>query len=170
RPEREHGCWRIDSAASSKHLERYTPIPLKPLTQQESRQMVESLLTIRNLPAATRAAILENTEGNPFFVEEVVRLLIEQGVIYREDGHWKAKETIGELAVPDTVKSVILSRVDRLHREVKQVLQCAAVIGRVFQRRLLEYLSDQKEALEGHLSQLETYELVFRERIVPELE
>jgi class 3 adenylate cyclase/tetratricopeptide (TPR) repeat protein len=170
RPEHEHGCWKIDSAASSKHLERYTPLRLKPLTHGESRQMVESLLDIRDLPPATRAAILENTEGNPFFVEEVVRLLIERGTIYREDGLWQANETIGALAVPDTIKSVILSRIDRLHKEVRYALQCASVIGRVFQHRLLEFLSGQSEALEAHLSQLETYELVYKERIVPELE
>lgn len=170
RPEQEHGCWQIESAASSKHLERYTPLHLKPLTQQESQQMVASLLAIQDLPPATRAAILQNTEGNPFFVEEVVRLLIERGIIYREEGQWKAKEAIGELEVPDTVKSVILSRVDRLQQEVRSVLQCAAVIGRVFQHRLLEYLSGQKEALEQYLSQLVAYELVYKERIVPELE
>jgi hypothetical protein len=65
---------------------------------------------------------------------------------------------------------VILSRIDRLQAEVKSVLQCASVIGRVFQHRLLGYLSGQSEALEGYLSHLEAHELVYRERIVPELE
>jgi class 3 adenylate cyclase/tetratricopeptide (TPR) repeat protein len=176
RPEREHGCREIDSAASSKHLERYTPIRLKPLTRRESQQLVEALLAVPNLPPATRAAILANTEGNPFFVEEVVRLLIERGVIYREEGAWKAQEPNagqaggGELTVPDTVKSVILSRVDRLEGEVRHVLQCAAVIGRVFRHRLLQHLDSQNEALERHLALLEAHELVYKERTVPELE
>src|SRR5262249_6682162 len=74
------------------------------------------------------------------------------------------------LTVPDTIKSVILSRIDRLHGEVRYVLQCAAVIGRVFQRSLLEYLAGQMEELEDHLARLEAQELVYRERIVPELE
>ena len=170
RPERDHGSWQIDGVASSKHLERYTRIQLKPLTIQQTQQMMESLLTIENLPSETKAIILEKTEGNPFFVEEVIRLLIEQGVIYQEGGCWKAKEGIGELTVPDTIQSVILSRIDRLHEEVKYVLQCASVIGRVFQRRLLGYLAGHEETMEEYLSQLEAGELVYKERILPELE
>jgi class 3 adenylate cyclase/tetratricopeptide (TPR) repeat protein/ribosomal protein L40E/ABC-type dipeptide/oligopeptide/nickel transport system ATPase component len=170
RPEREHGSWQIDGVASSKYLERYTRLSLNPLTPQQTQQMVESLLTIENLPSEARAVILEKTEGNPFFVEEVVRLLIEQDTIYQEGERWRAKETIRELAVPDTIQSVILSRIDRLHEELKYVLQCASVIGKVFQRRLLGYLAGQEESMEDRLSQLEASQMVYRERIVPELE
>jgi len=170
RPERDHGSWQIDGVASSKYLERYTRISLRPLTAQQTQQMVESLLTIENVPSKTKSAILEKTEGNPFFVEEVIRLLIEQGTIYQEDERWKAKETIEETSVPDTVQSVILSRIDRLHEEVRYILQCASVIGKVFQRRLLGYLANHEDTMEEHLSRLEASDLVYKERIVPELE
>ena len=170
RPEREHGSGQIDSMVSSKCLERYTPISLKPLTPQQSQEMVASMLAIENLPAETRTAILEKTEGNPFFVEEVIRFLIERGIIMQEEGRWKVHESMTELAVPDTIQSVILSRIDRLHEEVKSVLQCASIIGRVFQHRLLGYLSGQEEILEECLSELEANGLVYKERIVPELE
>src|SRR5205807_1906803 len=127
----------------------------KPLTPAESGQMVEALLSLPNLPLATRRALLSNSEGNPFFLEEVVRLLIDRGVIYQEEGEWKVREASDTvLTVPDTVKSVILSRIDRLEREVRQVLQCASVIGRVFQHRLLTYLATRQGALEKHLTQL----------------
>ena len=72
--------------------------------------------------------------------------------------------------VPDTIESVVLSRIDRLQGEVKHVLQCASVIGRVFQRRLLEYVSGQQELLEEYLARLEEHELVYKERVVPEVE
>ncbi len=170
RPERAHRSWQIDGVASSKHLERYTPIALKPLTPRQSQEMVESLLAVDNLPVEIKAAILEKTEGNPFFVEEVIRLLIEQGAIFQEEGRWRAKEAIKELTVPDTIQSVILSRIDRLHGEVKHVLQCASVIGRVFQHRLLSYLAGREEAMEDYLAELEAGELVYKEKIVPELE
>lgn len=170
RPEHTHRCWQIEGLASSKHLECYTPITLKPLTPQQSQQLVESLLAIDELPAQTRAVILEKAEGNPFFVEEVVRLLIEQGVLFQEGERWRAREAIEDFAVPDTIQSVILSRIDRLHEEVKYVLQCAAVIGRVFEYRLLGYLAGQEETLEQHLVELEASELIYKEKIVPELE
>jgi tetratricopeptide (TPR) repeat protein len=170
RPEHEHGCWKIEGAAASKHPERHTSLHLKPLTRRQSQQLVESLLALPELPASTRTAILENAEGNPFFVEEVVRLLIERGIIYREEGRWQAREAGARVEVPDTIESVVLSRIDRLQGEVKHVLQCASVIGRVFQRRLLEYVSGQTQALEEHLALLEEHELVYKERIVPEVE
>ncbi|MCH8289544.1 AAA family ATPase [Candidatus Poribacteria bacterium] len=170
RPEREHGSWQIDGIASGKFLERYTPITLRPLTAKQSQQMVESLLAVENLPAETKATILEKTEGNPFFVEEVIRWLIDQGVIYQEGKRWQAKASITELEVPDTIQSVILSRIDRLHEEVKYVLRCASVIGRVFQQRLLGYLSHQEGMLEARLAELETNELIYKEHILPELE
>jgi len=170
RPEREHPSWQIDATASGKFRERHTHLALQPLSQVQSQQMVESLLNIHNLPPAAKATILERTEGNPFYVEEVLRLLIDQGAVYQEDGQWKARDAIGEVHVPDTIKSVILTRIDRLQGEVKYVLQCASVIGRVFQRSLLEYLAGQSDSLEAHIALLETHELVYKERIVPELE
>ncbi len=170
RPEQEHGSWQIDMIASKKHIERYTPIYLKPLTTQQTEMMIESLLQIEDMPLAIRSSIIEKTDGNPFFVEEMVRWLIEQELIFKEGDHWKAKAEIAELTVPDTIQSVILSRIDRLHEEVKYVLQCASVIGRVFQHRLLAYLSGQGETLESHITELEKNELVYKDKIVPELE
>jgi tetratricopeptide (TPR) repeat protein len=170
RPEQEHGSWQIDMIASKKHIERYTPIYLKPLTTQQTEMMIESLLRIEDMPTSIRSSIIEKTDGNPFFIEEMVRWLIEQGLIFKEGDHWKAKAEIAELTVPDTIQSVILSRIDRLHDEVKYVLQCASVIGRVFQHRLLAYLSGQGDTLESHIIELERNELVYKEKILPELE
>jgi class 3 adenylate cyclase/tetratricopeptide (TPR) repeat protein len=170
RPEHEHACGRLEAAAAAKLPERHTGIHLKPLTARQSQRMVDSLLALPDLPAATREAIQTTTEGNPFFVEEVVRLLIERGAIYREAGRWRAGEASSAVPVPDTIESVILSRIDRLQGDVKYLLQCAAVIGRVFQRRLLQYVSGRQEALDEHLARLEEHGLVYRERIVPEEE
>lgn len=170
RPQREHRSWQIDGIASSRHRDRCTSIRLNPLTSQQSQQMVQSLLAIESLPAETEAVILQRTEGNPFFVEEVIRSLIDQGEIFQEAGGWKAKASITQINVPDTIQSVILSRIDRLQDEVKYVLKCASVIGCVFQERLLAYLSGQQALLSDRLDELESNELVYRERILPELE
>ena len=170
RPERDHGSSKIDPVASSKYLDRYTRISIRALTQHETQQLLESLLAVDNLPPQIRAMVLDKTEGNPFFIEEVIRLLIDQGMIYRENDRWKAKEAISEISVPETIQSVILSRIDALQEAVRHVLQYASVIGRVFQRQLLCYIAGQEEAIEQKLSQLEADELVYKERIVPELE
>jgi class 3 adenylate cyclase/tetratricopeptide (TPR) repeat protein len=170
RPERSHRCWQIGEVASRKCLERYTEITLKKLSAVQSRQLVESLLTIENLPEPTKDMILRKSEGNPFFIEEVIRSLIDRDLVYREDDRWKARREIEDIDVPDTIQSVLLSRVDRLQAETRYVLQCASVIGRLFRYRLLDHLAQHERDLEEHLSQLEERELIHEERSVPELE
>jgi len=170
RPEKEHRVWQLSDQARRKCMDRFTEIMLKPLSSVESRQLIESLLEIENLPESIKKMIMEKSEGNPFFIEEVIRSLIEQGMIYHEDDRWKAREEIADIDVPDTIQSVILSRVDRLQAEAKYVLQCASVIGRLFKHRLLEHLTHQEQKLNHYISEFEERELVYEERTVPELE
>jgi len=170
RPERDHRCWQIGDLASRKCPERYTEITLKSLSAAQSRQLVESLLEIENLPERTRDMILKKSEGNPFFIEEVIRFLIERDLVYREDDRWKARREIEDIDVPDSIQSVLLSRVDRLEPGAKHVLQCASVIGSSFRYRLLEHLTQYQMDLEEHLTQLEERDLVYEDRTIPELE
>lgn len=95
--------------------------------------------------------ILEKSRGNPFFVEEVVRSLIASGMVYREGEVWRAREGIETIRVPESIQSVISSRVDRLRPELKQVLQSASVIGRLFRRRLLEQTTPEGVELDRAL-------------------
>jgi len=170
RPEKEHRVWQLSDQAQRKCLDRYTMITVNPLSSRQSRQLVESLLEIENLPESTKDMILTKSEGNPFFIEEVIRSLIERDLVYHEDGRWKARSEISDMDVPDTIQSVLLSRVDRLQAEAKYVLQCASVIGRLFKYRLLEHLSEHERNLDQYLSEFEQRELVYEERTVPELE
>jgi class 3 adenylate cyclase/tetratricopeptide (TPR) repeat protein len=170
RPEREHKCWRLGSIADQKCAGRYTELSLRELTPSQSRRLVESLLTIENLPASVKELILEKSRGNPFFVEEVVHSLIDAGMVYREADAWRAREGIEAVALPESVQSVILSRVDRLERELKAVLESASVIGRIFRRRLLAYTMGEATELEQALGELEDRQLIYQERVVPEEE
>ena len=170
RPEKEHRVWQLSNQAQRKCLDRYTEITLKQLSSRESRQLVETLLTIDNLPESVKEMILRKSEGNPFFIEEVIRSLIDRDLVYRDGDRWKARSEISDIDVPDTIQSVLLARVDRLQAEAKYVLQCASVIGRLFKYRLLEHLSQQERNLDRYLSEFEERELVYEERTVPELE
>ena len=76
--------------------------------------------------------MVERAEGNPFFVEELVRTLIDHGVLERDNGGWTARELPGDLVVPDTVQAVLAARIDLLAPAEKAALQAAAVIGRIF--------------------------------------
>jgi predicted ATPase/class 3 adenylate cyclase/regulation of enolase protein 1 (concanavalin A-like superfamily) len=170
RPEQDHRCWQLGGMAFRKCPDRYTEITLKKLSQTQSRQLVESLLEIDNLPEVTKAMIMTKSEGNPFFIEELIRSLIDMELIYHEGDRWKARKEIEGIDVPDTIQSVLLSRVDRLNAETKYVLQCASVIGRLFRYRLLDHIARHERDLETHLTELESKDLINAERTVPELE
>jgi class 3 adenylate cyclase/tetratricopeptide (TPR) repeat protein len=110
----------------------FSSLPLDPLSSEESARLVSFLLDVDELPDSVRARILERSEGNPFFLEEIVRHLIDNGLVVRGNGRWRAQTGIGDVEIPDNVQSVILARLDLLSPEEKRVVQRAAVIGRVF--------------------------------------
>jgi len=170
RPEKESRVMKLGDQAQRKCFDKYTEITLKPLSRLQSRQLVEDLLIIDNLPESVRDTILQKSEGNPFFIEEIIRSLIEQGMVYQEAERWKARAEIKEINVPDTIQSVVLSRVDRLKEEARYVLQCASVIGRLFRYRLLDHLTAYENKLDTYLNDFEDRDLVYEERTVPELE
>jgi class 3 adenylate cyclase/tetratricopeptide (TPR) repeat protein len=170
RPEEEHKCWHLGAIATRKCYERFTEIPLKELTAAQSRRLVESLLHIEALPDPVKEQILGRAQGNPFFVEEVVRSLLDADLVYHDGAVWRARAEIAAVAVPESIQGVILSRVDRLEAETRHVLQSAAVIGRLFRRRLLEHLAQQEVELDRALAELEDRQLIYAERAIPEEE
>jgi class 3 adenylate cyclase/tetratricopeptide (TPR) repeat protein len=107
-------------------------IALDPLTVDEAQHLIEMLLTVDDLPASVHATIVERAEGNPFFLEEIIRRLIDEGSLMREGERWRASSTIASVEIPDTVQAVLASRIDMLDPADKGVLQSAAVVGRVF--------------------------------------
>ena len=122
---------------------------------ERGRQPRRKALRIEALPTHVGDLILEKAQGNPFFVEEVVRALIDAGEVFRDAaGGWRARPELGNVAVPESIQGVILSRVDRLRQETRQVLQSASVIGRVFRRRLLAHVTRQESDLDRALWEL----------------
>jgi adenylate cyclase len=85
-----------------------------------------------------RSTILTRSEGNPFFVEEVIRMLIGRGAIVRSGERWMANETITGIEIPDTLHGLLLARIDQLPDAAKRSLRVASVIGRQFPVRVLE--------------------------------
>jgi class 3 adenylate cyclase len=172
RPERQSPGWQAKLAAETEYPHRYTEIALKPLDDRRTDELVSVLLNIADLPRELRRLILRKTEGNPYFVEEIVRTLIEQGVVYQtEDGlRWKAATRVEDIAIPDTLHGLLSARIDRLDADVRATLQLASVIGRSFYLRVLEAISDSTRALDKDLATLQRVELVREAMRKPELE
>jgi tetratricopeptide (TPR) repeat protein len=145
---------------------------LQPLDARNSRELVDHLLAISELPPKLLAMIQEKAEGNPFFVEEVVRSLIDSGAVVREQAgaRWTAETDVGEIQIPDNLQSLLISRIDRLEGEARRTLQLASVIGRSFYYRVLQSISQASDDLDGHLSVLQRVELILEAARNPERE
>jgi class 3 adenylate cyclase/tetratricopeptide (TPR) repeat protein len=140
--------------------EEASSIALRPLTEQQSAALVEGLLAIADLPLELNEEILAKAEGNPFFLEEILRRLIDEGALVRDDDRWRATESARGVVLPDTVHGLLAARIDGLPPEEKRVLQEAAVIGRVFWEEPVA-LAIGNGAVSDALLQLERRGLVF---------
>ena len=138
RAETDSPGWALIGHARTIFGEALTEIRLEPLTESDSRSLVGNLLEIESLPDHVRDLILARSEGNPFFVEEVVRMLIERGVIVREGSRWVATAEVASVEIPETLHGLLLARIDQLPDDAKRSLRVAAVIGRQFPVRVLE--------------------------------
>ena len=144
RIERAATGWRLITGARDLFGDALTDIRLEPLSLDDSRELVSNLLRIESLPAQTRDLILAKAEGNPFFVEEVIRMLMDRGAIVREGDRWVANEKVVGVEIPDTLHGLLLARIDRLPQESKRALRVASVIGRQFAVTVLERLLEMK--------------------------
>jgi class 3 adenylate cyclase/tetratricopeptide (TPR) repeat protein len=160
RPESDADAWSLRFHAERNYPHRLTEIRLPPLTPEDSERLADNLLRVSDLPEGLRARVLELAEGNPFFLEEVLRTLIEQGVLRRERERWVATADIERAPMPTTLRGVLAARIDRLPAPAKLTLQRASVVGRFFTHRALQALADSGEDLDRALAHLLRVELI----------
>jgi len=133
---------------------------LAELRPEDVRQIIHSMLEIEELPAAVKEKIVEYAGGNPLFVEEIIRYLIDQGLLLPAEGYWKAAGGIGEAVIPDTLQGLLLSRIDQLPSSQKSIIQHAAVVGKIFWERLVSELMDKE--ISGGLADLALRDMIRR--------
>ena len=172
RPYRQSPGWQAKQSGETDYPHRYTEIVLDPLSNEDSDTLVNSLLVVSDLPVQLRQLILQKTEGNPFFVEEVVRTLIDSGAVIRDETgmRWQATTKVEDIAIPGNLQALLISRIDRLKQEARRTLQLASVVGRSFYYQVLKLMSDTAIALDRQLSTLQRVELIREAARVPELE
>nr|MBA3470781.1 AAA family ATPase [Herpetosiphonaceae bacterium] len=167
RPDRDAPGWQLLLDGGNTNDNAYQ-IVLTPLPIEMSRTLVANLLRFDSLPEAVRTLILTKADGNPFFVEEVIRTLIEQEAIVYDGAQWIAPQAIASLDLPNNVQGLLAARVDRLPAEQKQLLRMAAVIGRRFSVPVLAEVLDQDPLdVMGQLKQLADSELLRRDPVAP---
>jgi class 3 adenylate cyclase len=139
----------------------FSSIFLEPLSLDDATTLVEVLLAVEELPDETREAMLARADGNPLFLEEIIRQLIDEGRIVRDGPRWRATDSIDEIEIPDTVQAVLAARIDLLPAVERSALLSASVVGRVFwSGSVAQLLDDGNEVAADALGRLEDRELV----------
>ena len=118
---------------------RFTDLPLKSLSPDQSDRLLSQLTSIHNLPEGLRNDIVQRASGIPFYLEEILRMLMDRNILQRVEGHWLLSSNINlkDLGVPNTLEGLILTRFDHLESVQRHILKVASVIGRTFNRQLL---------------------------------
>ncbi len=180
RPEPGHGSWRIKETAARLYRHRHTDLWLDPLSAREGEVLVGNLLDQERLDAkpavnsleTVKRSILDHAGGNPFYVEEIIRALIDGGSLARDltTGRWEATGDFVDLPIPDSVQGLLVTRVDRLPEEARRVLQVAAVVGRIFPYRVLAAIAGGRWKLDDCLITLQREGMIRERRRLPEPE
>jgi class 3 adenylate cyclase/DNA-binding winged helix-turn-helix (wHTH) protein/tetratricopeptide (TPR) repeat protein len=147
-------------------------IQLQRLSRRETQRLVRNLLGGARVDQQVMHAIESRSEGNPLFVEEIVRHLIDSGSLERDgQGNWRVVKAGGDLTIPSTIQGVLAARIDRLPEEPRQELLRASIIGRSFYRELLSDISaSAADDFDRSLTLLQDHQLIFVRQQEPELE
>lgn len=159
------GAYRPDPDAPSARMAEaaselaggFVQVDLHELSKDQTQALVTSLMTIDGLPPAVEQAIVEKSDGNPFYVEEIIRSLIQSGVVFHDGDVWRASEEVSHVDVPESVQAVVSSRVDRLERPLRKAAQVAAVLGRDVEREVFARVAPD---LTTHLTSLVAAEIL----------
>ena len=160
RPEYQHG-WGSKTS--------YTQLRLDPLPPASADELLQALLGSDPSLAPLTPLLIARTQGNPFFLEESVRTLVETGVLVGAPGAYRLDRSMEALRMPATVQAVLAARIDRLAPEDKRLLQTAAVIGTEVPLPLLQAIADLPEVtLHRGLAHLQAAEFLYETRLFPE--
>jgi class 3 adenylate cyclase/tetratricopeptide (TPR) repeat protein len=171
----EHGimmlaAYRPENAPPWAQGIHYQRLGLETLSSKSSIHLVHNILGGLALEPALEKRIVEKTKGNPFFVEEIVRELLDRGDIVKSNGRYVSSRPIDQLHIPNTVQAVLAARMDRLSEDLKRTMQVASVIGRDFAFKILKTILEFEDELRGHLTNLVGLEILYEKAFFPELE
>jgi predicted ATPase/class 3 adenylate cyclase len=149
-----HPDWATDA--------RSERIILQPLTDTDAGRVVQGLLGDAGIAGAAQERIVRASEGNPLFVEQMLSMLIDNGVLHLTDGRWEAASDLAELQVPPTIQALLSARLDLLGRDERAVIEPASVIGVVFARAAVTELSPEpiRPAVPNHLESMTRKQLI----------
>lgn len=148
----------------------YVEIQIQPLDKNHSATLIDNIFEIKGLPYSLKTQILGRTGGNPFFIEEVVRSLIDEGAVVSGAGGFEATDRIDSVVIPPTVNDVLMARIDRLEEQTRELVKIASVIGRSFFDRIIKDVAASIADVDDRLAYLKEVQLIRDRTRMQELE
>jgi class 3 adenylate cyclase/tetratricopeptide (TPR) repeat protein len=149
----------------------YSQARIDPLPPASVDELLEALLGSDPELDSTKKRLVSVTQGNPLFLEEYVRSLIESGALAGSPGQWRPTGPFPAVSVPQSIEAILAARIDRLQPELKEIVQCAAVIGNDVPRALLEAVTAlPQDKLERGVRELQAAEFLYEKTLFPEIE
>jgi class 3 adenylate cyclase/predicted ATPase len=149
----------------------YRQARIDPLPPESADELLRTLLGEDRSVAPLTPLLIERTEGNPLFLEESVRTLVETQVLVGEPGAYRLRGPVAAIQMPPTVQAILAARIDRLRPELKRLLQAASVVGKDVPVVLLEAIAEMADdELRRSLAELQTAEFLYEARLFPDLE
>ena len=145
-------------------------IVLEPLNERMSEVLINNMLNIKSLPHFVRDQIIERAAGNPFFIEEVVRSFIDEGIVVLKGEGFEVTEKIETVIIPQTISDVLMARIDRLEDKTRNLVKVASVIGRNFFYKILTDVVKTIDDIDHRLSYLKEIQLIKERKRMEELE
>jgi len=138
RPETTCTGWRLRLTAHAALMAHYTEIWLQPLEEEEIQHLLQLILDTQNVPRNVVELVRNRAEGNPLFIEELVRSMMDRKALQQDArGRWSLPHNWQEITIPNTIQGILQARIDRLNRDPKRMIQLAACIGRDFNKDIL---------------------------------
>jgi len=159
RPNYQETGDRLISSIHEKYSAFSSEIRLEPLSSKDCEVMLHNLLRTE-LPVQLKNSVAKSTEGNPFFIEEVIRSLIDDEIIEIKNNQFHISHSVEEIIIPGTIKDVLLSRIDKLDEPTKNLLKIASVIGRYFLFEILTKVASEIDEIDTRIKSLEKLELI----------
>ena len=172
RQDRDSQGWRLVKETREQNGPRLTEIHLDNLNEEESQTLVKNIIDSDEIPDVIRKVVLEKSEGNPYFIEELMRMLINEGVLIRRSERWIIDTNMDPQKIPDSLQGLLTARIDRLPPGAKLTLRVASVIGRTFPEEIINDVISEIAPdinLMEQLNTLESIGMVKVAQIKPEL-
>ncbi len=169
------GYWDIKDKTPETLKTRMPDLPLleiliQPLDRQNSEALINNMLSIKGLQRELKSQIIERAEGNPFFIEEIVSSLIDEGAMKSGPNGLEVTDKIHSVVIPPTISEVLMARIDRLDETSRNIVKVASVIGRRFFYRILADVATRVDTLDEKLEYLKQIQLIVQRMRIEELE